>query len=168
MTAVQSPPNKSAPTSSKSPPNPLPYIIIFAVLFLITMAVATWTLDLWYKANQCAIYPNIWCSNNWTCNNSCTGGQTGQYNSCFYDYGTGTTGLALCLMGPNSVQGQLCFNPTGPTGSTSCDCVAPMQSANNCLAGCPQNLNAITGNPTCCCNDPNNPNCTISACQGTT
>lgn len=163
--------NASQPVSKKSPPNPLPYILIFAALFLIAMGVATWTLGVWYKANQCAIYPNIWCSNNWTCNNSCTGAQSSQYNPCFSEYGTGTTGLAVCLMGPNSTQAQLCFSvPTGATaGTTSCDCVPPLQGANNCLSGCPSSLANITGTPVCCCNDPNNPNCTPNnpACLGT-
>ena len=139
-------------------PNPLPYIIVFAFLFVIGLIALTWTLDVWYKANQCVTFPNVWCSDTWVCNNSCP---TGEFNACFAS--TGTTGLASCLFGPNSAVANVCFNiPSGDTG-LSCTCSTGMAATNNCFSGCAQNFDSITGNPICCCKE--GPNCTPNAAE---
>lgn len=139
------------PVTKKAIADPLPYIIVFAIMVLVALGVLTWTLSVWYKTSQCAVYPNVWCSNNWTCNNSCAG--TTGFNSCFTDYGTGTTGLALCLMGPDSTQGQLCFQmPTGGTGDdVSCDCIPEIQKAQNCFSQCAQDFKSMGASTQCCC-----------------
>lgn len=127
--------------------NPLPYIIVFAILFILGLVALTWTLDEWYKSNRCADNPNVWCSDNWTCNTSCPTGSG--YNVCFENLGT--TGLSSCLFGPNSVTAALCYTtPTGTT-ATSCDCTAGMQAANNCFSGCASNLSNVPESVNCCC-----------------
>jgi len=135
-------------TTKKITADPLPYIIVFAVMVIISLVAITWTLDVWYKATQCVLDPNVWCSNNWTCNNTCP--TTGQYNECFTV--TGGTGLALCLMGPDSAQGQLCFNiPNDDT--VSCECTPEMQAAPNCFSSCARNFESVgqSGSDSCCC-----------------
>lgn len=148
--------------------NPLPYVIVFAILVLIGLIILTWTLDVWFKANQCFNLPNIWCSDTWTCNNACPANYAG--NSCFITTGTATVGLASCIYGPNTSTAKLCFAaPTGGTpgssgaDATSCACTPGMSSTNNCMSGCAPNLKSISSGgqqPTCCCTDTNNSNCT--------
>lgn len=132
--------------------DPLPYVIVFAILFLGALATLTWALDVWYKANQCAVYPNFWCSDNWTCNNSCPTGQN--FNSCFNNIQG--TGLASCLFGPHSAIATTCFvAPTGTTGGTglSCECTSGMQNAPNCFRNCATNFQTTNsnGDAICCC-----------------
>ena len=141
--------------------NILPYIIVFAILFFVMLVALSWTLSIWSKSNQCAGYPNIWCADDWVCNTSCPTGYTG--NSCFVE--NSATGLASCLMGPDSAQATLCFNfATGTTGALACECTNAMSDTQNCFSGCPQTLSDINNsspNFTCCCNDkasPDNPN----------
>ena len=139
--------------------NPLPYIISFAVLFVVTLVVLTWVLDVFYKAQACGTYPNIWCSDTWTCTNNCPGAVNPSgypVSQCFEN--VGTTGLSSCLFGPNAAGATACyFTPSGD-GGLSCDCVASMQNTPNCYSGCAQSLDDITG--PCCCDQSVNPNCT--------
>ena len=92
--------------------DPLLYIIIFAILFLITLGLLTWVLDVYNKQLQCAANPNLWCSDKWTCTQTCqldpntnacvppqNQFQTGQptpVNPCFCA-ALGTTRLASCF-----------------------------------------------------------------------
>lgn len=157
----------ATPATTQETADPLPYIIVFAILFLIALGVLTWVLDVWNKQHQCAINPNIWCSDNWTCNTSCPTGSP--YNACFVN--VGPTGLASCLYGPNSEIATTCLNPptgTGGTTATACSCVTSMQQTNNCFSGCASNLGSVTGGATCCCApgapgcqycDPSDPTC---------
>lgn len=179
-------------STKKKSADPLPYIISFAILFLIALGVLTWVLSVFYKSYGCAYYPNIWCSDNWTCQTTCTGGYIPGTNiianSCFGSSGStatiGPTGLASCLFGPGATGATVCFNaPTGgpPTGGTglSCDCPAGMQGSDvlNCFNGCGLGLEKVVipgTTPVCCCNDQNNPSCAMlngepsGACAGTT
>lgn len=142
--------------------NPLPYSITFAILFLILLGILTWVLDVWYKQNQCALEPNIWCSDNWTCNNTCPTGLS--VNECFIN--SGSTGLASCLYGPNAPGARICFNTPSGTGGLSCNCPTNMTTqTNNCFSGCPQNLRSIPSNANCCCN-PSTPGCITSCPTG--
>ena len=141
-----------AETSKKASANPLPYVIVFAILFLVGLVALTWTLGVYYKANQCAIYPNIWCADNWVCNNTCGGGFTG--NACFGL--SGSTGLSSCLFGPNSTTAQVCFQV--PEAGLSCTCTTGMQQTNNCFSGCAQDFASIAGTTNCCC-CPGKPGC---------
>jgi len=157
--------------ANKKSADPLPYIIVFAILFLIALGILTWVLDVLYKSYGCNFYPNIWCSDDWTCQTSCTGGVNPQglpVNSCFSSIGT--TGLASCLFGPKAPGGSVCVNtPTGgpPTGgtATSCDCPTGMQGNNvkNCFNGCGININGIGKQQVCCCNEIGNPNCAVDS-----
>lgn len=133
--------------------DPLPYIIIFAILFLVALGILTWTLDMWYKQHQCALHPNIWCSDNWTCNNPCPTGYTG--NQCFVNLGP--TGLASCIYGPSAAGATACLNPPAETGGTACSCPTGIQSANNCFIGCAGRLSDVAGSDCCCC--PNTAGC---------
>lgn len=150
--------------------NPLPYIIVFFFLFLISLVALTWMLGVFYKSHACSGNPNIWCSNTWTCNNVCKGDdnpinpQGANVNACFGNTGFGTTGLADCLFGPTAMGSQVCFNaPTGSdTGAVSCDCPTGMQQIRNCFNSCPQNLQDLSSGTAgiCGCNDTtSNPAC---------
>lgn len=132
--------------------NPLPYLISFLILFLITLALLTWALDVYYKAAQCINYPSIWCADDWTCGN--TGVFCNQYcvtgtgstscvevSKCFNQ--VGATGLASCLYGPHAPGSQLCFKPPAETGGTACPCIKQMQEAQNCFNGCNMSLNTL-------------------------
>lgn len=145
------------PDSTVQEIDPLPYYITFAVLFIIALAVLTWALGVWYKSNQCAAEPNIWCSDNWTCTQNCP--PSLDYNVCF-STGTGVTGLASCLYGPKSPQATVCLTPTGPTGSVACNCpTQTAESLSNCLSNCPAINGNINPSTVCCCN-PGSPGCT--------
>lgn len=143
--------------TKKKSADPLPYIIIFAILFLVALGILTWTLDMWYKQHQCALHPNIWCSDNWTCNNACTPGSA--VSPCFVNLGP--TGLASCLYGPNVAGATACIAPPSETGGVACDCPTEMQGAQNCFVGCASKLSDIPGGssgiPCCCC--PNTAGC---------
>lgn len=164
--------------TKKKAANPLPYIIVFAILFLIALGVLTWVLDVFYKSYQCGYYPNIWCSDNWTCQTKCNGvipGTDIYPNPCFGTPGsTGSlspTGLASCLFGPDAPGALVCFTP--PTGGTGVACSCPTGMSGppvlNCFNGCGIDLDSISapGTPVCCCNDQNNPNCAMSNGQPT-
>lgn len=128
--------------------DPLPYIAIFAVLTLITLGVLTWVLDVWFKEHQCNLNPNIWCSDNWTCNTSCPTGAG--FNSCFTN--PGSTGLASCLFGPTAAGAMYCSGSSSGTGAVICPCPAGMTGQlNNCFSGCPQNLGDVNPSTSCCC-----------------
>lgn len=149
------------------PIDPLPYFITFAVLFIIFLALFTWVLGVWYKSNQCSIQPNIWCSDNWSCNQNSSDG-----SPCFLT-ATGATGLASCLFGPESAIALVCFNaPTGGTGGLACNCPTGMAvQTNNCLSNCPGTTAHINSNTECCCT-PGTPGChndsSNRTCGGTT
>jgi hypothetical protein len=131
----------------------LPYVIIFAILFLIALGVFTWTLDMWYKQYQCSIYPNIWCSDNWTCNEACPEGFTGE--RCFVTLGS--TGLASCIYGPKAPGATVCLNPPSNPNEASCSCPTGIQVTNNCLVGCASQLGEVSNSDCCCC--PNTAGC---------
>ena len=124
--------------------NPLPYIIVFAILFIITLLVLTWTLYVWYQNHQCGAQPNFWCSDEWVCDTPCTSGKAPVPPSpCFYS----NDGLASCLYGPTGAIATLCGNHGQPLVDGSlCACGA---TGNNCLTGCPQKLSGT--NPGCPC-----------------
>ena len=135
--------------------DPLPYIIIFAILFFVALGVLTWTLDMLYKQHQCAIYPNIWCSDNWTCATGCPSGYTG--NKCFID--VGPTGLASCIFGPDAPGATACFFPPSETGGTACNCPASIQQTQNCFNSCASNFTEIDINTSTCCCCPGTKDC---------
>lgn len=140
--------------------DPLPYIVVFVLLFVGLLIALTWTLDQWYKEHQCVLQPNIWCSDDWTCNSSCPTGS--DFNACFNS--VGPTGLASCLFGPASAVATLCYpQASTPTGSTVCACTPGMSSTNNCFSGCASTLDNIAGGAICCCKS--GPNCTPNAAQ---
>ena len=158
-------------STKKLSADPLPYIIVFAILFLIALGVLTWVLNVFYKSYSCNFYPGIWCSDNWTCQTSCTGALNPQnlpVSPCFSS--VDSTGLASCLYGPDAPGAFVCFStPTGgtPIGgtATSCDCPANLDisSVHNCFNGCGMNLSQIKERGVCCCNDPSNPNCSVNS-----
>ena len=128
--------------------NPLPYIIVFAILFLVMLGVLTWALGVWYKESQCVLDPNIWCSDNWTCNTSCGTGYSG--NACFVN--VGSTGLASCIFGPGATGATVCLTTPSGTGGVACDCPDPMEAqTNNCFSGCGINFSDMNPNTRCCC-----------------
>lgn len=154
-TAVQNPVKTTTTTKAASDhshsADPLPYIIVFAILFVGALAALTWMLGVWFKEHQCALNPNIWCSDTWQCNNNCPTGFTG--SACFL-HGTGTTGLASCLFGPTAAGANICIPAGVPTGGIpeNCNCPAGITGAtNNCLGSCPQNLSGVANGNICCC-----------------
>lgn len=176
------------PTSKESTTQPvksnkhiLVYVIVFAIQFLVILGLLTWVLGVYYQNNACGLYPNIWCSDMWTCNTVCQGGdnpvnpQGLPVNRCYgqAEY-IGSTGLASCVFGPDAPGATVCFTaPTGPpTGGTGlgCDCISEMQGplVTSCFNGCAANLDdvASTYGAICCCTDPNNPACAVQASGG--
>jgi hypothetical protein len=162
------------PKPKKKGPDPLIYVIIFAILFFVTLGLLTWFLDVYNKQHKCLLDPNIWCSDNWTCQTQCTtdssgvcvapnplGGADLPVNKCFCNP-TGTTGLASCLYGPNAEGATNCINPgvDGETGTGDCICPQTIQETTiNCFNNCYQSLALLAANNpevNCCCN-PNAP-----------
>lgn len=159
----------SEPTTTKKGPDPLIYIIIFAILFLITLGLLTWVLDVYNKQHQCVLDPNIWCADTWNCQNSCdssggpgtcvatnsTTGETFGVSPCFCTEATGATGLASCLFGSNAPGATICVNPGtgGETGTGSCMCPEGIQTTqSNCFHNCYQSLSDLANSQ-----DPNQP-----------
>lgn len=131
--------------------NLLPYVITFMFLFLISLAVLTWFLDVWHKANSCATFPNYWCADDWTCNTPCPAGTPGA-DPCFTSQ-TGPTGLANCLFGPLSMQATRCYDIDVGTGGVGCDCL--ITNGMNCFSGCGTLAEPPEGpNTPCCCCPP--------------
>ena len=137
--------------------DPLPYFIVFGILFIIALVALTWAISVWYRQFQCSIYPNIWCSDSWTCNSSC-GNTRPDINTCFDNIQS--TGLASCLYGPNAPGAHVCFAaPTGCSGSSclACDCPTGMTNIPNCFSGCARTLSSVAGSQAkCCCKSGNN------------
>lgn len=156
------------PQTQKKSASPLPYVIVFALLFLVMLVVLAWVLDMYKKVHNCATVPNIWCFDTWVCNNSCPAGPTGTavdpsgntVNGCFTN-ATNPTGLSSCLFGPESIQATLCFNENGtPTGGVACDCTELMQSQLvNCLSNCPRTIDDVPDNAVCCAKGSTNAEC---------
>ena len=139
----------------KQSADPLPYVIVFAILFFIVLGLLTWVLDQWFKERQCTLFPNIWCSDNWTCNNSCPPGFPG--NQCFVN--PGPTGLASCIFGPHAPGATTCLVAPSQTGGVACNCPTGMaEQTANCFSGCAQNFSSINPATICCC-APNTPGC---------
>lgn len=109
----------------------LTYTIAFAFLFVLVLVALTWTLYVWYQEHQCVANPNIWCSNEWRCNNLCPA-NLGK-NPCF----STATNLASCLFGPTSAIANKCNASTGDPLTGECQCAIAGQ---NCLTGCNTNL----------------------------
>ena len=138
-------------TAKREIANPLPYLITFTLLFLIALGVLTWVLDVWYKTNQCIQNPNIWCSNDWTCNNIGTACPNG--NACFSNPNFGVTGLANCLFGIGSPLLQRCEGNTEP-GGVACVCPTNMTKTNNCFSSCATSIRDATKTGARCCCKP--------------
>lgn len=165
-------------------PDPFPYILVFTILFFVAIGLLTWVLDTYNKSHLCTLNPNMWCTDNWTCQTACTIGTSGvcsatnangntyQVKDCFCS--SGTTGLASCLFGPEAEGSNTCSNPgINDTGVGDCVCpdvltTAPTDSslANNCLNSCAGSITELanqycpngvcTNLPfACCCNAAN-------------
>jgi hypothetical protein len=147
--------------------NPLPYIITFAIMFLIMLAVLTWVLVVYNQMYSCGLNPNIWCFDDWQCNKVCTPDSPGAIGAspCFSDaaIATGPTGLYGCVLGPDAAAATYC-NGTGTTDDTQplCNCPAPVEGVSNCLTGCATTLGGVGGTDVCCCTNPNNPACAVN------
>jgi len=139
------------PTHKKSP-DLLPYMIVFAILTIAAIGALTWTIGIWYKSNQCAINPNIWCFDTWQCNENCTTQLPYDTQNCF-GRATDGTGLASCLYGPTSAIATTCLAINAPTGGTgtACPCALSGPTGTSCLAGCAGDFSGLTGGDTCCC-----------------
>jgi hypothetical protein len=152
--------------------DPLPYVICFAVLFIISLGLLSWSLGVYNKSVQCVFNPNLWCSDNWQCEVQCScanaTGSTGSTPQCLtvnqcFNGGYTATGLASCLFGPTAMGATTCLPPTGPTGDSSllaCPCIDPMTQTFNCFSGCPIGLTGITGLYAGGCCNCTGPDCT--------
>lgn len=151
-------------SSKKETANLIPYFIVFAILFIGALGALTWMFDMWFKENKCAIYPNIWCSDTWTCNKSC--GTETEFDKCYET--VGPTGLASCIFGPKADGANTCkANATTGTGGVSCECDNSMATqTSNCLAGCASDLGSVAKDALCCCS-PGTEGCNITHDQET-
>lgn len=133
-------------TKKSKPADPLTYVIIFSILFVITLIVLTWTLYEWYQNYQCGSHPNIWCSDEWVCNEVCTTGHGPTGTNCYLS----NDNLASCLYGPNSAIANLCANNgQGQATMPLCECIV---AGNNCLSNCPLTIDRVSTN--CGCTGP--------------
>lgn len=147
--------------------NPLPYIIIFAILFIIALIALTWALSVYNKVQGCYTNPNIWCNDNWQCTTPCT--KEG-VSACFNN--VTTEGLASCLYGPKAEGPTICLNtpPGSDPTATSCTCPTElMAGVPNCFAGCTAPSNGVIGNlppgsTQCCCCGEGCPPCGEGVC----
>ncbi len=141
--------------------NIIPYIIVFAILFIIGLILLTWLLDRWYKAQSCTTNPYIWCSDNWVCENktkedgTCSDDSSlksgaGYISECYKN----SKGLASCLFGITSTVATICSGSSGgseyqPGKKCPCPMDDPVEGT-NCLKGCPISGGGVA-NPQCCC-----------------
>lgn len=133
-----------------------PWLIVFVILFFVTLASLTWTINVINQAISCEIEPNIWCSNNWVCTKACNNSldpNGDPVSSCFNT----TQGVAECLYGPNSSTSTLCFNPSSDNQPV-CNCPNVLSGTPNCLTNCTDDLNSLSSTATCCCSK-NIPGC---------
>ena len=153
--------------------NPLPYILVFAFLFLILLAILTYLLVQFKRLQSCQTNPGIWCDDSWTCSQSCTptigpdgrpAGRTlqgGIVSVCFVNIKS--TGLASCLFGPTADGATTCLGgPETQPGQTTCNC--PLLTAtdpNSCLKGCPLSIGGVAPNVPCCFKGSTNPACAV-------
>lgn len=139
----------------------IPYIIVFAVLFIISLILLTWMLDVWYKSRTCQYNSEIWCSDNWICNTKATkqegaafstcpsssgenDGPINIYSECFTE--ADKPGLASCLFGLTSHIATIC-GATASKDDKTCGCPPAdlYTETGNCL------LNCANPNYNCCC-----------------
>lgn len=129
--------------------DPLPYIVSFFILFLVVLALLTWVIYLYKRSYECSTYANIWCWDDWSCNQKCQKDPSGtckaggkDVNSCFCD--SQGRGLPSCLYGPDIPAAKVCYN--FDSDPLACECPDTMKGAQqqgtvtNCLAGCAANL----------------------------
>lgn len=107
-------------------------LLVFLGLLLIFFGVLSWLISEINSNNACQLNPSIWCYNDWTCQNTCSG-VDGNINPCYNQ----KEGLAECLFGLDSDQANFCT-------ADSCPCVPPIESAGNCFKGCPTQKDEIT------------------------
>lgn len=106
-------------------------LLVFLILIFALFISLSWLISEVNAGNACQLDPNIWCYNDWTCQNTCSG-QDGTINSCYNQ----KEGLAECLFGLDSPQANFCT-------ADNCPCVVPLESADNCFNGCPSQRNQI-------------------------
>ena len=131
--------------------DPLPYIVVFAILFYISLGLLTWVLYEFNKAWQCPLNPNIWCADDFTCTNSCSeGNSNGQpVNSCFIS--VRDSGLASCLFGPMTSGATACFAYESTASSCICSNIMTSPTTNSCFNSCPLHLADVPDSISCCC-----------------
>ena len=126
--------------------NPLPYVIVFAILVIALLVVLAWFLSLLNKNKECSYSPKMMCSNEWRCETNCPTGSN--HNVCF-ENGTRNVGLAECLIGLGSTTNDYCQSRPGVSiHDPFCDCI--VDSGLNCMSGCPRKFGDMT-TPICCC-----------------
>lgn len=112
------------------------YATSFAILFVLTVVISIMALSKYHTAYYCSINPNIWCWDDWQCENNST---DNNQSNCFSTAADGNPGLLSCLAGANSTTAKLCED-----GNENCVCPDPIEGADNCLQGCPGNFSEVT------------------------
>ncbi len=128
--------------------NPEAIICIVALVIgtVIIVALSTYVLKKYSKYYQCFNSTKVWCSDNWVCEVNST--PDSGHNECFQN--ATSTGLASCLVGPDSVAATICKS------GENCNCPDNYDGTNNCFSGCPTNLGNVEGSTACCCEDGSN------------
>jgi len=152
--------------------DPLIFIIVFAILFVILLILTTYYLDLNNRLLGCQFKPNIWCFNDWTCPSQSGGAPACEgkpvcpsdapptsncVNVCYTNNGTinslgqSATGLLDCLVGPNSQAAKVCGGVPANPNEPACGC--DIATTNSCFSNCPSGVKSDQGlNPdTVCC-----------------
>lgn len=112
------------------------YTTTFAIFFVLTIVFSILAFSKYHTAYYCSIDPNVWCWNDWQCENNST---DNSQSSCFATAADGNMGLLSCLAGPTSKAATLCED-----GNEDCVCPDPIEGADNCLQGCPLNFSLVT------------------------
>jgi hypothetical protein len=129
------------------------YTIIIAILIIILVVLGSWVLYLRFQSFGCITNFNIWCSDDWVCQNNCDS----TYPVIPFQTGTSPQ-LASRLYGPTSLLATTCSSDTiAESGTATCACATPNTS--NCLSGCPRNSSEVVPGVACCLKTGNNAAC---------
>jgi hypothetical protein len=124
--------------------NPIPYIAVFLVLTIIFLISFTWVASVYTKFLYCQTNPKIYCRDDWKCTGTC-GPDTlpipPEMAECYLP----SANLTKCTY--DKIIGWAKCNKEA-SANNICACL--LKDADNCLKGCPLNLDDAHRNLCCC------------------
>jgi len=128
------------------------YTLFISFLIIILVVLGSWVLYLRFQSFGCLTNYNIWCNDDWVCQNNCDS----TYPTIPFQTGTSPQ-LASRLFGPNSQIATSCNSQNIANNTGTCTCA--ISNANNCLSGCPLNSSQVQIGVPCCLKTGNNSGC---------